>query len=200
MTCCRHISAIFMKEWLYWRRNICWSIFELILPFGVMALVLYMYSLSDNETHGSGPNYDFGHRTFTAIGLDANHTTMGLINTGVLFYESELFNPMNEEAGQIGIAPNGNPVVKEMEEYFRGKKVRYKVFETEEDLIKCAENPFEEEYEDEMRLTNITIGISFTGSAKSKDYSYKLLLDKSHFNDISENFVDRLQKYYESSP
>jgi len=199
MTCCRHISAIFMKEWLYWRRNICWSIVELMLPFGVMGLVLYICSFSFNQIQESGPSYD-EMRTFTAISPDGNSTTMGLINTGVLYYESELFNTTQKEAAQIGIAPIGNPVVEQMKAYFNNTQVRYKVFKTEEELIKCAGNPIEEEHSNGTRLTNITIGISFTGSVKGGDYSYKLLVDKSHFEDISENFVDRLQKYYESSP
>jgi hypothetical protein len=161
-----------------------------MIPFGFMGLVLLMYSLVTDTINPGGPDYIKEDTTFTAISPNGLDKTMGLKNMGVTYYEGELFNALKENVSQIGIAPNST-IANVMKDYFDEKNVSYKIFNSERDLIDCAEKP----YKENGKMTNITIGISFTGS-KDKDYSYKLLLDKSHFQDVSENYVDRLQKYY----
>lgn len=187
MGCLRHISAILTKEWLYWRRNICRSIFELLIPFLFMVLLVWAYSNIPHTMSDGGPMYEV---ELEAISPEDNPMTMGLRNMGKLLYEAKVFNKEEKDCSQIGMAPKGHEIVEEMKAYFDQHSVRYKIFESEKDLVACAATPIE----DGNRMTNITVGVSFTGQVKDRDYSYKLMIDRNKVLDVSENYVDKLKR------
>eukprot|EP00826_Nyctotherus_ovalis_P039400 TRINITY_DN3789_c0_g5_i3.p1 TRINITY_DN3789_c0_g5~~TRINITY_DN3789_c0_g5_i3.p1 ORF type:complete len:188 (+),score=64.49 TRINITY_DN3789_c0_g5_i3:118-681(+) len=183
----RHISAILTKEWLYWRRNVCRSIVELLIPFLFMVLLVWAYSRIPTTMSDGGPMYEV---ELEAISPEDNPMTMGLPNLGKILYEAKVFNKKEKNCNQIGMAPKGHQIVEKMKNYFDQHDVRYMIFESEKDLISCAANPIK----DGDRMTNITVGISFPGQVKDRDYSYKLMIDRNKMLDVSENYVDKLKR------
>ena len=80
-------------------------------------------------------------------------------------------------------------MAKKLYEYFEGINVHTLFFDSEKDLVKYAANPT---YEND-KVVNLTTGIVFTGKS-SDDYSYKIMVDKMVVMDVSNNFIDPLQK------
>lgn len=183
---CRHLGAILKKEWLYMKRNPIRSIAELLIPFILMILLLLTrWAVPINKRNG-GPDYE---AESLAIDSSDEVTIMnGLINFGRYyrwyFNKTDLSNKY-----ALGIAPKSNELAKKLNEYFEEKNVNTKFFDSEQDLVKYAANPT---YEND-KVVNLTTGIVFTGKS-SDDYSYKIMVDKMVVMDVSNNFIDPLQK------
>ncbi len=185
MGTCDQISAILTKEWIYWRRNMCSSICQLIIPF-VGAALLLLISSASYHTDG-GPNYE---TKLAGIDLTNTELTMGgLPNMAVLF--KEMFSKATGKA--VGVSPASADITKRMMEYFNENGVSALAFESEADLISYAASPINKT--EDGTFVNLTCGLSFTKTGENKEYAYKLLIDKYTIQDVSDNFVDTLQRY-----
>ncbi len=175
-----NVGALLKKEWLYWRRNMCCGITEMVFPFFILLLLCWAKGHSYVVKSRGGPEYSSS--GIHAYDMNFSEETMG----GLKNLESGWYTWYT-----LGLAPNSSEIVRAIEQHLTLSNVKALTFESDAALLEAVADMPKDKYNQSLVMGG---GLSFSKTGADGEYAYKLYTQSGFIDGISNNIVDPLQR------